>query len=102
MRRSCGPRAGVTLIELVVTMMILGIVAGVAALAIRRVDPPNPNDPRQVLADTLRAVVASGQSARVRVRIGDTLATATVRPDGSIIADSAFGIDRLTGAPNAR
>lgn len=94
------PRSGVTLIELIVTLVLLGIIAGVTVLAIRRIDPPRADDPRTIFADTLRAVLASGRSAVVEIRTDSGPAFGTVRADGSVVADSVLDIDRLSGAPN--
>ena len=93
-------RRGVTLIELVVTLAILGIVAGVTVLAIRRIDQPRPDDPRTIFADSLRVVLASGRPAVVRVVTDSGPASGTVRADGTIVADSLLDIELLTGAPN--
>jgi prepilin-type N-terminal cleavage/methylation domain-containing protein len=92
-------RRGVTLIELIVTLVILAVISGVTVLAIRRIDPPQPNDPRTMFADTLRSVLASGRPTVVRLLTDSGPASGAVRADGSIIADSVFGIDRLTGGP---
>lgn len=93
-------RRGTTLIELLVTLAILGIIAGVTVLAVRQMDRPRPTDPRTILADTLRAVLASGRPAIVRVITDSGPASAVVRADGSIIADSLLDVDRFTGASN--
>ncbi|MEP6493407.1 MAG: prepilin-type N-terminal cleavage/methylation domain-containing protein [bacterium] len=96
-------RRGNTLIELLVTISILAIVSGIATMAIRRIDRPNPADPQQMLADSARKVVATGRSLRIHVVIDGNPASAVIAADGSIVADSAFGIERFTGAPtNAR
>lgn len=93
-------RAGTTLIELLVTLVIIGIIAGVTVLAIRRIDRPRLDDPRAIIADTLRAVLASGRPALVRMVTDSGPAWAIVRADGSVIADSALDVERFTGAPN--
>lgn len=94
---------GTTLLEVLVTVAILGVIAGVTVLAVRRMDPPSADDPRQILAESLRTVVATGRSAEVRIVVNGVMATAVVRPDGSIVADSSLEIERFTGRPlNAR
>lgn len=99
MRRRLAARIGVTLIELLVTLVLLGIIAGVTVLAIRRIDKPRSSDPRVIIADTLRVVLASGRPALVRILTDSGPAWSSVRPDGSVVADSLLDVDRLTGAP---
>jgi prepilin-type N-terminal cleavage/methylation domain-containing protein len=93
-------RPGVTLIELLVTLVILGVIAGVTVLTVRRIDPPRPSDPLTMFADSLRVVLASGRSVTLRVLTDSGPASGVVRVDGTIIADSILGLERLTGAPN--
>jgi len=99
MTHSTGPRRGATLIELLVTLSILAILSAVTTLAIRRFDAPRAGDPRAIVADSVRVAADSGRTAYVRMVIGGAPASATVNPDGSVVADSAFGVDRFTGRP---
>ncbi|HTE45993.1 MAG TPA: prepilin-type N-terminal cleavage/methylation domain-containing protein [Gemmatimonadaceae bacterium] len=102
-RRALRCRRGTTLIELLVTISILAIISGIATMAIRRIDRPNPADPQQILADSMRKVLATGQALRIHLSIDGRPVNAAIAADGSIVADSAFGIERFTGAPiNAR
>jgi prepilin-type N-terminal cleavage/methylation domain-containing protein len=93
-------KRGVTLIELLITLVILGVMAGVTVLAVRRIDPPRPEDPRTIFADSMHASLESGRSIRVRVLMDSGPASGTVRADGSIIADSILDVERFTGVPN--
>jgi prepilin-type N-terminal cleavage/methylation domain-containing protein len=100
---SSGTRRGVTLIELLVTLSILSGIAGVTTLAVRRLVAPAADSPQQILADSLRLAVATGRPIRVRIIVGGRWVNALVGIDGSILADSGFGIERFTGRPvNAR
>jgi prepilin-type N-terminal cleavage/methylation domain-containing protein len=92
-------RRGVTLIELIVTMVILAVISGVSALAVRRIDRPSPADPHQMIADTLRKVLATGQPVVLRFVIGGAPASATISADGTVIADSVLLVDRFTALP---
>jgi prepilin-type N-terminal cleavage/methylation domain-containing protein len=88
---------GSTLIEMLVTLALLGIFASVATLAIRRMTPPAPDDPMTIISDTINAVMKSGRPATLQFMVNDHPALATLNPDGSIIADTALHIDRFTG-----
>ncbi|HTJ20761.1 MAG TPA: prepilin-type N-terminal cleavage/methylation domain-containing protein [Gemmatimonadaceae bacterium] len=90
-------RAGMTLLELIVCVAVLGLTASVSALALRHAAPPDPNDPMTIIADTLESVLATGAPATLRFNVSGRPALATVNPDGSILADSILAIDRFTG-----
>jgi prepilin-type N-terminal cleavage/methylation domain-containing protein len=92
------PRAGVTLVELIVVLAILSVVAGVTTLAFRRADT-GPSVPLWVSAITQarRVALDSARTVSLTVRVGDSVYAATALPDGSVVADPRLGIDRLTG-----
>jgi prepilin-type N-terminal cleavage/methylation domain-containing protein len=103
MIRNTRERRGTTLVELLVVLCILGVIAGVTVLAVRRFERPSPDDPSAILAESLRAAVDTPHTSVVRVVQDGRALSATIRPDGTIVADSALGADRLTGRPaNAR
>jgi prepilin-type N-terminal cleavage/methylation domain-containing protein len=93
-------RRGVTLVELIVVLAILSIVAGVTTLAFRRADLA-PRVPVWVsaVAAARRAAIDSDRVVSLTIRVGDSVYAATALPDGSVIADAALGLDRLTGEP---
>lgn len=92
-----------TLIELLVTLAIMGVILGVATLAFRRIEQPSPTDPHRVILDSLRVAVGTGQPFTLRFVVRGVSAVATVFPDGSVVGDSVLGIDRLIGRmPNER
>ena len=95
------PRAGTTLLELVVALAVLGILAGVAGIALRA--PAEP-DPAAVRASRVAAARRTALETRrpVPLFLGGA-AEGVAYPDGRVLlADSALDVDPLTGRPRAR
>ena len=90
---------GVTLLELLVTMSILAALSAVTTLGVRRITAPRPDDPRTILANGIRQVLATGRATTLHFVIDGLVTSATVLPDGSVVADSALALERLTGIP---
>jgi prepilin-type N-terminal cleavage/methylation domain-containing protein len=83
-------RAGVTLVELVVVLLVLGLLGGMSGLAVSSLRPP-PEAPREALLRHARAeAIRTGRS----VRIAGDAAPAAFLPDGRAIG---MGVDPLTG-----
>ena len=97
MRRVRGGRAGSTLVEMIVCMVVLGVIASVVTLAIRRMPPPDPNDPMTIIGDTIETVLTTGVPVTLQFTVNGRPAVATVNPDGSILADTSLHIERFTG-----
>ena len=106
MSRRCPVRAGFTLIELIVVIVLLGILAGVGGVAMVRSQPRSRDSEPLLrvaahLASARREAIISGRS--VTVRIVDTTGVffATALPDGRVIVDATLNavlkIDQLTG-----
>src|ERR1043166_1706812 len=91
-------RVGVTLVELLVTMSILGVLAAVTTMAARRLETPAPNDPAHIVADSLRGAVERGSSPTIGFMLDGRFAAATLNADGSVVADSALRADWLAGS----
>jgi prepilin-type N-terminal cleavage/methylation domain-containing protein len=91
-------RSGVTLIELIVVLAIIAIMAGVTTLAFRRAELAPTVEPWvSAIAAARRTAVDSDRTVSLTVRVGDKVYAATALPDGSVVADPALGVDRLTG-----
>jgi prepilin-type N-terminal cleavage/methylation domain-containing protein len=90
-------RSGVSLIELIVCVAVLGLMASVATLAMRGAEPRDRNDPATVIRDTLERVLGTGMPATLQFTVNGRPALATINPDGTVLADSILGIDRFTG-----
>lgn len=91
-------RSGVTLVELMVTLALLGILTGVVGLAaggarsVRRAEDPAAN-----LAEARREALRRARAVRITVVEAGVSYSATAFPDGSVVADTVFHADRLTG-----
>jgi prepilin-type N-terminal cleavage/methylation domain-containing protein len=88
---------GTTLVEMLVTLTLLGIVASVATLALRVVERPAPEDLRAVVHDSASASIHEGRAITIVHTTGARRVYATVWPDGSVAADTDFGTDPLGG-----
>jgi prepilin-type N-terminal cleavage/methylation domain-containing protein len=93
-------RRGTTLIEMLVSIVLLGLLAAVAAPAIRRAAAPPPNDPATIVAESLGVAIASARSITLQLTVGRQSALATVGSDGTVVADSSIHVDRFTGRRN--
>jgi prepilin-type N-terminal cleavage/methylation domain-containing protein len=97
--RSNAARRGFTLVELIATLAVLGVAMLVAGVALNRAPgvPAVSARAAQVAAARARAL-ATGRPVLAEVRDSVGLPFAIVaRPDGSVIAEAALGVDRLTG-----
>lgn len=94
--RSC--RVGVTLIELIVAIAVLGIMLGITTLAFTKAKEPAP-DGASVSAQIIelrRKAVTSGEAQTSWLRDSSGTKLLTALPDGRVIADLS-NLDRLTG-----
>ena len=90
-------RRGVTVLELIVSVAIIGVMASVTTLVVHRAAPPDPTLPATIIADTLEHVLTTGAPVTLTFNVNARPAAATINPDGTIVADSALLVDRLTG-----
>ena len=87
-----------TLIELIIVVMTIGIVASVTALVMPKKIVP-PDDTPHRIANARTKALQTGRPVSVVVQLDTLFAVATAMPDGTVLADSAARIDRLTGQP---
>ena len=94
------PRRAMTLLEVLVTLVILALVTAVATLAPRPLDRSH-DELRAMLDDSLAASIAQARRITITMRLNGRMISATAHPDGRIVADSEFHVgDR--GLPHAR
>ena len=84
-----GVRRGVTLIELLVTLAILGLVAGVTGLSLGAAPVPAvPLDARRAhIADARDSALRTGHPVTVIIADDGMISYATALPDGRVLAD---------------
>ena len=87
--------AGLTLVEMIVALAIIGLIAGVSGLALGGLRPPRESGVIRELRRARAEAIRTGR--RVRAESGDsTLTTVLFLPDGRAIGP---GVDPLTGVP---
>lgn len=93
---------GVTLVELLVVLVLLGLVAGVVGLTIETAKPIPVTDPSlAAIAAARDSAIRTGRTVSIELSVNDAQREITASPDGRVLADTAFGINPLTGARNA-
>lgn len=96
------PRRAVTLVELLIVLVLLGLMAGVVGLTIQTVPRPATTDPVLAAVNAARdSAIRTGHAVTVTLHVGGVERDATAEPDGHILADSALHIDPLTGERHA-
>lgn len=90
-------RAGTTLIELLVVLTILATLAGVAALAMRRVLAPGPVDASVMINAVRRRAMTTGRETTLVVMSDGRPLAVALYPDGRALADPPLHLDPLTG-----
>ena len=94
-------RHGVTLVELLVSIVLLVLIASVVVPAVRGAAPAPPDSPRLRLEAARRTVLARGEATTIDWAGGTgSSMPVTIWPDGHVTADSTPGIEAMTGLPD--
>ena len=95
-------RPGMTLVELLVVLVLLGLAASVVGLSLERWDRTVTSDPlAAATAELRRAAIDSARTITRTIVLDSTPRLITALPDGSVLT-SLDAIDRFTGRPIAR
>lgn len=95
------PRRGVTLLELLVSLILLSLVGSVAVPAIRAVAPAPADSPQRRLSNARRIALVRGEAMTIDWAGSDgKTRPVTIWPDGHITADSSPGVEAVTGLPD--
>jgi len=93
---------GVTLVELLVVLALLGILSGVVGLTLRSAQPPATADPvRAAVALARDSSIRSGHAVSIVLATDSQPYDVTALPDGRIIGDKRLATDTLTGQDDA-
>jgi prepilin-type N-terminal cleavage/methylation domain-containing protein len=91
-------RRGVTLVELIVTLALLGLLSGLAAAMLGGLRRSEPDTRARELARELAQARARAVRTGARVRLDDASGTSVLfLPDGRAVGD---GVDPVTGRPS--
>jgi len=93
-------KRGMTLLEVLVTLVVLALLTSVATLA-PRAAARTSDGLRKMLDDSSSAAIAQGRTITISARVENRIVTATVRPDGRVVTDSEFHAVR-TDSTHAR
>ena len=92
-------RRGVTLIELITVLVVLGVLAGVSALSARiGASPVAANNPSALIRRARERAVRTGHPVTV-TSDGGVAWSATAYPDGCVVTDAPFATDAQAKEP---
>jgi prepilin-type N-terminal cleavage/methylation domain-containing protein len=95
-RMRCRP--GVTLLELLLVLAILGILSAVAGLRLAAIPRATEDDPaRAALAAARADAIRSGRVVTIELEAPHAPLRATATPDGAILHEGDAGVERFSG-----
>lgn len=96
------PRRGVTLVELMVVILLLGLLSGVVGLTMGSTPQVPSLDPTTVAVLQARdSALGTGHPVTIAFTREGHAHRATAYPDGRVITDAPIGIDPLSGSASA-
>ena len=91
-----------TLVELLVVLVLIGLGASVVGLSLERWGRSLPSDPLTTAVAAIRSVAVDSAQTITRVIVLDSVPqVVTAMPDGTVLIDSD-AIDRFSGKPVRR
>jgi prepilin-type N-terminal cleavage/methylation domain-containing protein len=100
-RRRVGNRAGVTMLELIVALSLIGILSGVVGLAWSSVGEPAVVDSVAAVQGRIirerRHAIETGKVRQFVLTEGQRVDTLLAHPDGRVAGGEHYGVDPLTG-----
>jgi prepilin-type N-terminal cleavage/methylation domain-containing protein len=94
---------GVTLVELLVVLAILGVMAGFAGLAWRGTPPwRGQAGPAAEVTAARRRAIATARPVSIVVTVGGERIAVTALPDGRVAGAARLGVDPETGVAVSR
>lgn len=93
------PRAGTTLLELLVTIAVIAVIATVVVLGFPRPRVAPVDDLPTRVRRARAEAVDSARPVTFTMVVDGRPVDVTAEPDGSVIVDSTARIDHLTGRP---
>lgn len=91
------PRAGVTLLELLIVLAIIAVVTSTATLAGPWTGPASPDSVSSAVQAGRSQALATGHPITVVLELKGRSEAFTALPNGMVIGDSALGVDPLSG-----
>jgi prepilin-type N-terminal cleavage/methylation domain-containing protein len=94
-------RAGVTLLELLVVLAILGVMAGITGLAFRtpHQTPTETERASERIAAARHEAIVTGHDVTTEVMLDEQPHAVTAHADGRVVADALPALDPLSGHP---